>query len=212
MRLESCSLKCGNVEIWSDDDEFIDNERIDDVKLEEIAKVSDEVDRIMEEANVAGDDHTNESVVVKMVEVDKVMEEPEKSVGETNTETQIMTSSFSTPQKGKSFVRPPQAALNSGTEIGGPEAALAPKGDTDLEIRRSGRKRLAPTVLDEVAGKTVKTKAGAKANAWKTPDQSNDVDDVDSEWEEEYLMTNPGSVYARSLGVRFLSHPYFHFT
>lgn len=109
--------------------------------------------------------------------------------------------------------------------------ALAPIGDhefpaglSEVEIRRSGRKRVAPTLLDEVAGKAVKTKAGAKVSAWKAADNNNnnnndddndddgdgddddddDMDDVDedSEWEEEYLMTNPDSVYATNLQVR----------
>lgn len=104
--------------------------------------------------------------------------------------------------------------------------ALAPIGDhefaaglSEVEIRRSGRKRIAPTLLDEVAGKAVKTKAGAKVSAWKAADNDNESnddngDDVDgddgdddegmgedSEWEEEYLMTNPSSVYATNLQV-----------
>lgn len=103
--------------------------------------------------------------------------------------------------------------------------ALAPIGDhefaaglSEVEIRRSGRKRVAPTLLDEVAGKAVKTKAGAKVSAWKAADNDNDDDDddnggggddgdddddmdEDSEWEEEYLMTNPASVYATNLQV-----------
>lgn len=92
-------------------------------------------------------------------------------------------------------------------EIVTPDDALAPIGDhefalglSEVEIRRSGRKRVAPTLLDDVAGKAVKTKAGAKVSAWKAAD-NNDVDE-DSEWEEEYLMTNPASVYATNLHVR----------
>lgn len=95
-----------------------------------------------------------------------------------------------------------------------PGDALAPIGDhefalelSEVEIRRSGRKRVAPTLLNKVAGKAVKTKAGAKVSAWRAADNNDhdDVDDVDedSEWEEEYLMTNTASVYATDLHVRF---------
>lgn len=91
-----------------------------------------------------------------------------------------------------------------------PSDALAPIGDhqfavelSEVEIRRSGRKRVAPTLLEEVAVKAVKTKAGTKISAWRAADNNdhNDMDE-DSEWEEEYLMTNPASVYATNLHVR----------
>lgn len=101
-----------------------------------------------------------------------------------------------------------------GTAVGieTPDYALAPIGDrefaaglSEVEVRRSGRKRVAPTLLDEVAGKAVKTKAGAKVSAWKAADKDDedmgDVD-VDSEWEEDYLMANPASVYATNLQAR----------
>lgn len=98
-------------------------------------------------------------------------------------------------------------------EIVTPDDALAPIGDhefalglSEVEIRRSGRKRVAPTLLDHIAGKAVKTKAGAKVSAWKAADNNDDDDigdvDEDSEWEEEYLMTNSASVYATNLHVR----------
>lgn len=102
-----------------------------------------------------------------------------------------------------------------------PDDLLAPIGDhesvaglSEVEIRRSGRKRVAPTLLDEVAGKAVRTKAGAMVGAWRTvrnkdedegedEDEDDDMDDVgeDSEWEEEHLMTDPASVYATNLHV-----------
>lgn len=184
----------------------------------ETAKASDEagVDKTMKKTFVS-DEPMYSTMPEVMGQVDRVLKETDDFLSRQVPKVSTMADYMATVQKTKSPELTERGAsphvASDETMASGVSASDSPAAMSEIEIRRSGRKRLAPAALEEVAEKAVKTKAGAKASPWKKLGKGNAADN-NSEWEEEYLMTNPGSVYATNLGVclyHFL-HPYINLT
>lgn len=185
------------MQIWADRSKSTDRELVE----ENIGpdEATGEADRVMNEVTVDENVHANDSTL----EADGTMGEAANGDAHITGEAPAIPSTLPEREVPKDSLLVTQATPTK--SMGDPAAG----GFSEVEIRRSGRKRVAPTMLDEASATKVKAKAGAgagaKASEWRLDgdDDSDDADimDEDSEWEEEYLMTNPKSIYGSNLQV-----------